>query len=202
MNKYSEYFDIDEGYWPEITERSILDPSNRWEKTFPHETFVDLLKATERMLARGTNNDKKGIWIEGAYGTGKSRVAWTLKNLLDCSDDALKAYFAEYPVLQKEPDLRDKFLGQKQGKIVTAYRFSSSGIIGDRAFIIAVYDIITKALRGASVAYKGENTLRGGVAAWLSDNINKEFFNKIIALPEYRGLAALQDFRLTILLRS
>jgi len=190
MNKYSEYFDIDEGYWPEINPSSIKDPKNRWEKTFPHKTFVDLLKATERMLARGTNSDKKGIWIEGAYGTGKSRVAWTLKNLLDCSADELRAYFEEYPALQKEPDLRDKLIGHKQGEIITAYRYASGGIDGDRALIMAVYERVTKALRDAGVAYKGENTLRGGVAAWLSDDDNKAYFNSLMKRPEYRGLGS------------
>ncbi|MDR1321234.1 MAG: hypothetical protein LBK56_07390 [Gracilibacteraceae bacterium] len=190
MNKYNEYFDIDEGYWPEINPSSIKDPSNKWEKTFPHKTFVDLLKATERMLARGTNSDKKGIWIEGAYGTGKSRVAWTLKNLLDCSDAALENYFAEYPALQDEPDLRDKLLGHKQGKIITAYRYASGGIGSDRALIMAVYESVTRALRDAGISYKGENSLRGGVALWLSDDANKAFFNTLIALPEYRGLGS------------
>jgi len=189
MNKYSEYFDIDQEYFPEINESSIKAGVD-WQKTFPHKTFVDLLKASERMLARATNSDKKGIWIEGAYGTGKSRVAWTLKKLLDCSDDKLKAYFTEYDALQKEPDLRDKLLGHKQGKIITAYRYSSSSIDGDRALIMAVYESVTKALRDAKVAYKGENTLRGGVAAWLSDNENKVFFNTLMALPEYRGLGS------------
>ena len=189
MNKYSEYFDIDQDYFPEINESSIKAGVD-WQKTFPHKTFVDLLKASERMLARAANSDKKGIWIEGAYGTGKSRVVWTLKNLLDCSDDKLKAYFAEYDALQKEPDLRDKLLGHKQGKIITAYRYSSSSIDGDRALIMAVYESVAKALRDAKVAYKGEETLRGGVAAWLSDNANNAFFNTLIALPEYRGLGS------------
>lgn len=186
MNKYSEYFDIDQEYFPEINESSIKAGVD-WQKTFPHKTFVDLLKATERMLARATNSDKKGIWIEGAYGTGKSRVLWTLKNLLDCSDDKIKAYFTEYDALQKEPDLRDKLLGHKQGKIITAYRYASSSIDGERALIMAVYESVAKALRDAKVAYKGAETLRGGVAAWLSDDANKAFFNTLITLPEYRG---------------
>lgn len=189
MNKYSEYFEIDQEYFPEINQSSIKAGVD-WHKTFPHKTFIELLKATERMLARSTNSDKKGIWIEGAYGTGKSRIAWTLKNLLDCSDDEFMAYFADYSALQKETDLRDKLLGHKKGKIITAYRYASSSINGDKALIMAVYESVTKALRDAGVAYRGENTLRGGVAAWLSDEANKAFFNTLIALPQYRGLGS------------
>ncbi len=189
MNKYNGYFDIDQEYFPEINESSIRAGVD-WQKTFPHKTFVDLLKATERMLARATNNDKKGIWIEGAYGTGKSRIAWTLKNLLDCSGDVIKGYFNEFSALQAEPDLRDRLLGHKQGKIITAYRYASGGIDSDRALVMTVYESVTKALRNAGVTYKGENALRGGVAAWLSDEVNKSFFNMLIALPEYRGLGS------------
>ena len=144
MNKYSEYFEIDDGYYPEINPSSIKDPNNKWEKTFPHKTFIDLLKATERMLARGTNSDKKGIWIEGAYGTGKSRVAWTLKNLLDCSDKDLNSYFDEYSALQIESDLRNKLLGHKHNKILTVYRYATGNIDSDRALIMAVYESVTR----------------------------------------------------------
>ena len=94
-NFYKDYFEINKGYYPEVNESSIKTGDIRWQDTFPHETFVALLKQTERMLARGTNGDKKGIWIEGAYGTGKSRVAWTLKNILDCPVPELKAYLRQ-----------------------------------------------------------------------------------------------------------
>jgi len=194
MNMYSDYFKIDEGYWPEINSHSIKDPANKWEKTFPHETVIALMKAMERMLARAHNNEKKGIWAEGAYGTGKSRVMWMLKNLLDCSAEELEAYFDEYPALQAEVDLKDKLLGhkheQEKGKIVTAYRYASSSIDGDRALILAVYESITKALREANVPYKGENTLRGSVATWISNDENKAYFSSLIVLPEYRGLGS------------
>lgn len=189
MNKYSEYFDIDQEYFPEINESSIKAGVD-WRKTYPHKTFVELLKATERMLARGTNSDKKGIWIEGAYGTGKSRVAWTLKNLLDCPDEELRTYFDSYSTLRCEQDLRDRLAGHKQGRIITAYRYASGGIDSDRALIMAVYESVTKALRNAGIAYKGEGTLRDAVVRWLSDEVNKTYFNMLIELPEYRGLGS------------
>lgn len=187
MNTYSEYFDIDEGYYPEINPSSIKNAANRWDKTFPHKTVIELLKTMERMLARGTNADKKGIWIEGAYGTGKSRVAWMMRNLLDCSAAELMSYFGDYDVLRKETDLRDKLLGHKEGKIITVYRYASGDIDSTRKLIMAVYDSVAAALKAAGVVYKGENTLRGKVADWLEDEIHKAMFNATLEKPLYRG---------------
>ena len=189
MNKYSDYFEIDPHYYPVFDENSPKKGID-WRHTYPHKTFVDLLRATERMLARGNNRDKSSLWIEGAYGTGKSLIAWTLKSLLDCTEEELKNYFAEYATLKTEPDLRDKLLGHKKNTIVTAYRYASGGITGDRALVMAVYESVTKALRDAGIAYKGENTLRGGVALWLSDAKNKAYFESLITEPEYRGLGS------------
>jgi hypothetical protein len=189
MNKYSDYFEIDPKYYPVIDESSIKEGID-WKRTFPHKTFIDLLKATERMLARSSNLDKRSVWIEGAYGTGKSLIAWTLKNLLDCHEKELKDYFDKYSTLKVETDLRDRLITHKKDTIVTAYRFSSGGIIGDRALVMAVYESVTKALRDAGIKYKGENTLRGGVAAWISDPKNKVYFESLITEPEYRGLGS------------
>ena len=60
MNKYSEYFDIDQDYFPEINESSIRAGVD-WRKTYPHKTFVSLLNATERMLAAVPTAIKKAF---------------------------------------------------------------------------------------------------------------------------------------------
>ena len=74
--KYSEYFEIDKNYYPEINPDSVKNPGNEWQYTYPHETFVELLSSVELMLSRENTELRKGIWIEGSYGTGKSRVYW------------------------------------------------------------------------------------------------------------------------------
>lgn len=59
LKKYSEFFTVDEGYYPEINPDSIKDDTNGWMKTWPHPTFIELLEKTERMLAREAR--EKGI---------------------------------------------------------------------------------------------------------------------------------------------
>ena len=50
--KYSEYFEIDKNYYPEINPDSVKNPGNEWQYTYPHETFVELLSSVELMLSR------------------------------------------------------------------------------------------------------------------------------------------------------
>ena len=76
--KYCEYFDVNEKYFPCIDE-SAINSGASWDDTYPHTTFIDLLNLTEKMLGGNTN---RSIWIHGAYGTGKSKCAYTLKKSL------------------------------------------------------------------------------------------------------------------------
>ena len=62
--KYSEYFEIDKNYYPEINPDSVKNPGNEWQYTYPHETFVELLSSVELMLSRENTELRKGIWID------------------------------------------------------------------------------------------------------------------------------------------
>lgn len=188
--KYSEYFEINQNYYPEINPDSIKDPENKWQFTYPHKTFIELLEAAERMLARETGKDKHGIWVEGSYGTGKSRVVWTLENLLTCPAEEVRQYFNNFDALRKKPDLRDKLLAHKEGKIITASRYGSGEIESIKQFIMAIYDSVTKALKAAKIDYKGQHTLRGRIATWIEDETHKQIFELLIKKPEYRGLGS------------
>lgn len=188
MPTYSDYFSLREGYHPVISKISITDPQNRWKDTYPHQTFVELLKKTEKMLGRAQNNDKKPIWIEGAYGTGKSRIAWTLGELLTCSANELTAYFNEYEELRREQDLCNKLLGHKQGdKIVVATRYSSSEIDSMDALIMAVYDSVNAALEKAGLETLTGQSLRGGIIKWLEPRHRQNYLTDLLAQEPWRG---------------
>lgn len=188
-NKYNEYFVIDEGYYPEINESSIRDPKNKWQSTFPHKDIVELLKMTERALSR---SDKKSLWLEGSYGTGKSRIVWMMQNLLSCPENEFDAYFNEYDNLRGEIDLRERLRALRKGKVVTAVRYATGDITSTQKLIFAVFESLTSALRKNGCKFDGAKTLRGKIAAWLeSDRANLEMFRAKIQKPEYRMSATL-----------
>ncbi len=188
-NKYAEYFAIDEGYYPEINESSIKDPKNKWQYTFPHKDIVALLKLTEQMLSRAK---KKSLWLEGSYGTGKSRILWMMQNLLSCSDEEFDAYFDEYDNLRDEIDLRERLRAERNGRIVTASRYSTGDITSTQKLVFAVFETLTAALKKNGCKFDGAKTLRGKIASWLeSDAANLEMFRAKIRKPEYRTSATL-----------
>lgn len=84
LENYRHYFDIDPDYFPAVNEAVINSKPDMWKKFFPHETFVKLLKNTVSVLDR---KQKLSIWVEGAYGTGKSHAVLTEKKLLDASEE-------------------------------------------------------------------------------------------------------------------
>ena len=182
--KYCQYFDIDEGYFPCIDE-SAINAGLDWTQTYPHETFIKLLKTTEAMLSGST---KRSIWIHGAYGTGKSQCAYALKKILEVPEEELKAYWDRYEPLKKEMPLLGKLLGHKEKKIITSFRYASGSIDSPQQFFFAVQESIKNALESYNVLYKGEKTLKESVIEWMEKPAQKAMVNTLLNEPEWKSL--------------
>ena len=179
--KYCEYFDVDEKYFPCIDE-SAINSGAAWDTTFPHETFINLLNTTEKMLGSITN---RSIWIHGAYGTGKSQCAYALKKILEVPEVELRAYWDKYDGLKKNPILLEKIIGHREQGIVTAYRYASGSITTPRLLFFAVQESIKKALDAKGVEYKGENSLKESVISWLEDPAHNQLVNTLLQRPKW-----------------
>ena len=179
--KYCEYFDVDEKYFPCIDE-SAINSGAAWDTTYPHQTFIELLNLTEKMLGGNTN---RSIWIHGAYGTGKSQCAYTLKKLLEVAESEVRAYWDKFEPLKKNPVLLEKLIGHKAQGIVTAYRYASGSITTPQQLFFAVQESIKKALEANEVSYKGENTLKESVITWLEDPIHNQFMDALLQKPKW-----------------
>lgn len=91
---YRDYFDIDPEFFPAVNASVIEQHPNLWEKFYPHETFVNLMGDLIKCVSR---QEKRSVWVEGEYGTGKSHAVLTLKKLLEADDATTKAYFDRFP---------------------------------------------------------------------------------------------------------
>lgn len=171
LEKYRDYFDIDPDYFPAVNESLINTKPDLWRKFFPHETFVRLIKNTVSVLDR---KQKMSIWVEGAYGTGKSHAVLTLKKLLDASYDDTKEYFERYNL---DNDLYNNLQRIKnEGKILTVHRYGSSSIHGDQDLVLAIQESIEHAFTMAGIENKGSDSLKESVVRYLSDPENKQSF--------------------------
>lgn len=182
---YKDYFQIDENYFPCVNE-SAINAGLRWDEFYPHSTFIDLLKKAERMLSR---QEKRSVWISGAYGTGKSHAAFALSSILTTSNDEIEAYFNKYEALASyKTDLMQRIIAaKKEGPILTCYRYASSSIYNSNDLIIVIQELIAKAVEKAGLEHTGSDTLKQGILTWLKDDRNKQLFNAYVE-KEYKDL--------------
>lgn len=178
---YKNYFSIDEKFYPAITAKLIQEGKVSWKQYYPHESFVNLLEKTHTVLSGKQN---LSLWVEGAYGTGKSHAALTVKSLLEASDDEVEAYFNEYG-LKKE--LCDKIIADKNnGNMITIHRVGSSSIHSDNDLIISIQESILAALEKHNIKNHGESSLRMAALNWLeAKEANKTYFASLISDEKY-----------------
>lgn len=177
---YKDYFNIDPKYYAAVTADLIESGIVDWKSFYPHDTFVKLLEKTHTVLS---GKDPRSLWVEGAYGTGKSHAALTVKSLLDATDEEVKDYFNEYGLNQ---DLCQKIIADKNdGLLVTIHRIGSGSIRSDQDLIIAVQDSIMSALEKNGINNRGEASLRDAALKWLEKKANRDYFNTLIAEEKY-----------------
>lgn len=184
--KYCEYFDVDEKYFPCIDESAIRNGAD-WTATYPHETFIKLLNATDKMLSGTT---KRSVWIHGAYGTGKSQCAYALKKIFEVSPEELRLYWNSFQQLQKDEILLQKILGHKSRGILPVYKYASGSITSPQQLFFEVQNSISTALVEHNISYKGEKSLKESIISWLEDPLHKSFVDGLLKKSEWMSLFA------------
>ena len=178
---YKDYFNIDPKYYAAVTADLIKSGEVKWTSFYPHETFVKLLEKTHIMLS---GKDSRSLWVEGAYGTGKSHAALTVKSMLEASDDEIRAYFKDYGL---RDDLCQQLITDKSnGRLITIHRIGSASIRSDQDLILALQDSIAAALQEHGITNRGEASLKESALRWLEDKeANRVYFDSLIQEDKY-----------------
>ena len=177
---YREYFDIDPEYFPQVDKKIIEEQPDLWKKFYPHPTFIKLLKSMVDVLSR---KKKLSVWVDGAYGTGKSHAVLTLKKLIEASDEETNAYFERYNL---DNFLCQKLIAQKnEGKILVCHRYGSSDIQSDTDLVVAIQEGVEKALADAGIENVASTSLKNSLIRYFKDEENKQSFD-IYAKGKYQ----------------
>ena len=143
LDKYRDYFDIDPEYFPQVNEDFINNQPDHWKKFYPHETFVRLVKDTISVLSR---KQRVSLWVEGAYGTGKSHAALVLQKLF--MDDASRVN--EWLEHRKElvPEaVRAALNTLRSNRVLAVFDTKSDGLKTPEQFLVRIENSIIQALK-------------------------------------------------------
>ena len=177
---YRDYFNIDPKYYAAVTADLIYSGKVSWKNFYPHETFVKLLEKTHAVLS---GKDPRSLWVEGAYGTGKSHAALTVKSLLEATDEEIEEYFKDYGLSK---DLCQKIITDKNaGKLITIHRIGSGSIRSDQDLILAVQDSIMSALAAHGIENHGESSLKDAALKWFEKKASRDYFDQLISEEQY-----------------
>ena len=177
---YRDYFNIDPKYYAAVTADLINSGKVSWKNFYPHETFVKLLEKTHGVLSGKT---PRSLWVEGAYGTGKSHAALTVKSMLEASDAEVTEYFRDYGLSR---DLCQKLITDKNaGKLITIHRIGSGSIRSDQDLILAVQDSIMSALSAHGIENHGEASLKDAALKWFEKKASRDYFDQLISEEQY-----------------
>lgn len=179
---YRDYFNIDPEYFPQVDKKIIDTQPDLWKKFYPHPSFVSILRATVDVLKR---KQKLSVWVDGAYGTGKSHAVLTLKKLIEASDEDTSAYFEKYGL---DSFLYKSLTAEKNaGKILVCHRYGSSDISNDTELIVALQEGIEKALAENGIENKANVSLKNSLIRYFENSENKQSFD-IFAAGSYRDV--------------
>lgn len=179
---YRDYFNIDPLYFPQVDKTIIATVPDLWKKFYPHPSFVNLLKATVDVIKR---KQKLSIWVDGAYGTGKSHAVLTLKKLIEATDEETAAYFADNNL---DSFLCKSLTAEKNaGKILVCHRYGSSDITNDTELIVAIQEGIEKALADNGITNQASTSLKNSLIRYLENTENKQSFD-IYASGTYKDV--------------
>lgn len=182
MMKYRDFFDIDPEYFPQVDKEIIDTQPDLWKKFYPHPSFVNLLKSTVDVLKR---KQKLSVWVDGAYGTGKSHAVLTLKKLIEANEEDTKAYFEKYGL---DNYLCKSLSSEKSsGKILVCHRYGSSDISNDTDLIVAIQEGIEKELKLAGIENKASASLKDSLIRYFENSENSQSFD-IYASGTYKDV--------------
>lgn len=165
---YADYLTVNKDFVPVFSVQADREHPKHWLSFYPNDQFINILGDLISSLEGDTAEKRKSLWLSGAYGTGKSFAAFTLKHILEDDVELVGNYFKTYHISSSIFN-RLQAIKNATSNVLAIYRSSSSGIVGDNRLFIAVQESIKKALKDKGYKYFGAKALYDTILDRLKD---------------------------------
>ncbi len=147
-----------------------------WKHFIPNERFYDILQTTLNALESGKEKDRRPIWMQGSYGTGKTHAMAVIKHLLWDDTSEIEDYLEGS---LNHAQLREKLRHfRKQKRIFPVILKGVSNITNNRTFALVIEQAVRTALQQHDIHIPTQTDFEK-----LAAKINDEYMNweKLIA---------------------
>ncbi len=107
--KYSDFISLQDYFHPVFNLKD--EASGYWEKFIPTRQFNELLEKTIDAVSSNIPQNRKSIWVQGTFGTGKSHAGAVVKHLfcdnLEDIEDYIKVRIKDHNLRTRLKSLRE-----------------------------------------------------------------------------------------------
>lgn len=142
---YSDFITLQDYFHPVFNLQN--EASGYWEKFIPTSQFNTLLEKTLDAVSSSIPSNRKSIWVQGTFGTGKSHAGAVVKHLL-CDE---KSDISEYIDCRIEnPNLKNRLISLRDEKRYFPVVLSGvEGAYNPHTFSLTLERTIKESLRNA-----------------------------------------------------
>ncbi|AGB05212.1 hypothetical protein AciM339_1352 [Aciduliprofundum sp. MAR08-339] len=195
--RYEEIIGLNDYFQP------VYDLENEigtyWKQFIPNEKFYKVLSETINSLESSKPEERKSIWLQGAYGTGKSHATAVVKHILFDDLDEINDFIEN---LEEQIKFKIKNFRKNKRAFPVVLKGTSS-IIDNRTFALVLEKAVKNALKKEGIELNTKTDFDKMIKKLKSDEINWEKIFKGTELEIYGTkediISKLQQGDITIL---
>lgn len=139
--KYQEIIGLYEYFQPvvDITE----ERGDYWKQFIPTGDFLEVLRTFLNALESKDPSNRKSIWMQGSYGTGKSHATSVIKHLLWDPLEEIEDFIEKI-----EPQIRERLRNfRKEKRVFPVTLKGSSGLTDNKSLALVLEKSVKESLK-------------------------------------------------------
>lgn len=153
MQKYSDMIGLNDFFQPAYDLENEL--RNYWKQFIPNAKFYKALGEVLNSIEGNHPDEKKSLWLQGTYGTGKSHATAVIKHVLFDKLSDIKEFINTFENAQLKSRLNNF---RKKNSVFPIILKGTSGVTNNRTFALVIQKAVKNALtrHGVDIAVKSD----------------------------------------------